>query len=39
MNLKLFMMFEGGVSTQEIFNPRWGLMSRNKVTVYFRPVR
>lgn len=37
MNLKLFMMFEGGVSTQVIFNPRWDLMSRNKDTVYFRP--
>lgn len=37
MKLKLYMMFEGGVSTQEVFNPHWGLMSRNKATVYFRP--
>ena len=36
-NLKLFMMFEGGVSTQLIANPRWQYMSDTKVTVYFHP--
>lgn len=36
-NLKLFMMFEGGVSTQLIANPRRERMSIDKVTVYFHP--
>lgn len=37
MNVKLYMMFEGGVSTQEIFNPKWQMLSDHKRTVYFRP--
>lgn len=36
-NLKLFMMFGTGVSTQLINNPRWNVMSDTKVTVYFHP--
>lgn len=37
MNLKLYMMFEDGAVTQDVFKPHWGLMSQYKATVYFRP--
>lgn len=37
MNLKVFMMYEGGVSTQLLSHPNWLLMSEKRDIVYFHP--
>lgn len=37
MNLKLFAVFDGSVSTQLISNPKWKVISDHGRTVYFHP--
>ena len=36
-SLKVFMMFESGVTPTLLSNPNWELMTKNKDTVYFHP--